>query len=147
MKKIVLRTYDKLWNIPYKIYSIDNLKLIVPLNPWDLLIFIVALIFMILISKVLFFIKLPFVFKYILIPWAVTKIIDNVKLDGKKPHKYFFDMVMFFVQSKKYERFKPLAKDNLKGFKEDFLIRKNKNELINVDRKHKEFMDNINVLK
>jgi hypothetical protein len=145
MKKLTLRTYNKLWKMPFKIYSIDNLKLIVPINPWNILVFGIALVFILLLSKILFFIKIPFIFKYAIFPWAVTKIADTVKLDGKKPYKYFFDMARFSLNPKCYERFKPLSIDNLKGFKEKFIVKKKTK--INYKNKHEYFMNNINTLK
>lgn len=89
---------------------------------------------------------MPFIFKYVMFPWAVTKIADSVKLDGKKPYKYFFDMARFLILPKQYERFKPLSKDNLKGFKEKFLIKKRK-RITDYKNKHEYFMNNANVLK
>ncbi|MEN8906293.1 MAG: TcpE family conjugal transfer membrane protein [Clostridiales bacterium] len=142
MKKIVLRTYDKLWKMPFKIYSIDNLRLIIPLCPWDVIVFSLSVFLMILISKILFFIKIPFVIKYIIVPWIVTKMAATVKLDGKKPYKYFFDMICFYFIPKEYEKFKAVKRDKLKGFKEEFIIRKNKR----FKNPHKDFMENTNCI-
>lgn len=144
MRKVILRTYHKLWKMPFKIYSIDNLKLIIPINPWNAAVFSLTVLFMILVSKILFFIKIPFVFKYLIIPWGITKIVDTVKLDGKKPYKYFWDMLRFYFLPKEYERFKAIEKDNLKGFKEKFLI---KNTQTNYKNTHKEVMENMQSVK
>jgi hypothetical protein len=145
LRKVVLKTYQKLWKMPFKIYSIDNLKLLIPVNPWDVAVFSLAALFMILISKILFFIKIPFVLNYIIIPWIITKIADNVKLDGKKPYKYFWDLLNFHLIPKEYERFKPLRKDSLKGFNEKFLIRKKENK--NYLNRHHKFIENTQCIK
>jgi len=148
MQKVVLRTYSKLWKIPFKIYSIDNLKLLIPINPWDVVVFSICLIFITLVGKVLFFIEIPFVFKYGIFPWAFTKLIGTVKLDGKKPYKYFYDMFIFRISTMKYERFKAFKLDKLVGFKENLIIgKKAKIEYDDSNNLHEKVMKNLNVLK
>jgi len=148
MKKVTLSTYNKLWKMPFKIYSIDNLKLMVPLNPWDVLVFFICIILMAILGKILFFIKIPFIFKYGIFPLAITKIVDNVKLDGKKTYKYFYDMARFLILPKKYEHFKAFKQDNLKCFDETFLIRRKSNiKYIDSKNPHEIFMKNLNVIK
>jgi len=128
MRKVILKTYSKLWNMPFKIYSIDNLKLIVPVKPWEALVFIVCLLFMVLISSIMSFINIPisipWIVKYVLLPYGLMKLVENLKLDGKKPYKFLFDLFIFLLKPKRYERFKPFKLDDLKGLKETFLIKK-----------------------
>lgn len=144
MRRVVLRTYNKLWKMPFKIYSIDNLKLIVPINPWDVLVFGICVILIALISQIIFFIHIPFVVKYFILPWFITKILDAVKLDGKKPYKYIFDRLRFAIRSKQFAKFKVLKNDKLIGFKEKIVLRKQKREvLINQDQLHKKTLEKL----
>jgi hypothetical protein len=114
-RREILRPYTKLWNTPFKIYSIDNIKLLIPVNPWDAIYFLVGILFMILFDKV-FPVDIPVVW-YVIIAFVIMKFITSIKLDGKKPHKYFWDLVIFqFFSYKQYERFSPIMKRRFKGF-------------------------------
>jgi hypothetical protein len=115
-RKEILRPYTKLWNTPFKIYSIDNMKLFHPINPWDALYIMIGIIIMVLFDK-LYPGEIPFIIKYIVLPYLFMKFLTNIKLDGKKPHKYFWDLFVFqFFSYKQYERFRPVKKQQLKGF-------------------------------
>lgn len=115
-RKEILRPYTKLWNTPFKIYSIDNMKLIIPINPWDAVYVMVGIVFMILIDKLVLG-EIPFIIKFILFPYLLMKFLTSIKLDGKKPHKYFWDLFVFqFFSYKRYERFRPVKSRALKGF-------------------------------
>jgi hypothetical protein len=115
-RREILRPYTKLWNTPFKIYSIDSMKLLIPINPWDALYFLIGILLMMLIDKLIPG-NIIFVVKFIFIPYLIMKFLTNIKLDGKKPHKYFWDLFIFqFFSYKQYERFSPVAERKLKGF-------------------------------
>lgn len=105
---VILRTYEKIWKTPFKIYSIENIKLLFPINPWELLYFGIGLLIVFVLGKILPFIQaIPFVFRFILLPYGVMKFFTKIKLDGKQPHKFFFDYLVYAVSPKKSERFQP----------------------------------------
>lgn len=108
---VILRTYALVWNTPFKIYSIENIKLLFPVNPWELLYFMVGVGVGFLLGKVLPFISSYFIFQYIIIPFLVMKFFTKIKLDGKMPHKFFFDYLVYAVMPKQMERFQAV-KDN-----------------------------------
>jgi len=102
----ILRTYGKVWNHEKKIYSIDRIKLIVPINPNDLLYFAVGLVFVVVITSIIpIFAGVPFVFKYILLPFAIMKFMTKKKLDGKMPHFFLVGCISYLLLPKKISRF------------------------------------------
>jgi len=105
----VIRSYAKIWTMPLKIYAIEKTKLIIPINIWDMLFFIFwELIFLIL--NYLIPNNIPNSLKFGLIPYLLMKFMSIVKLEGKQPHKYFYDLLVFLILPKKYEYFEPTKK-------------------------------------
>jgi hypothetical protein len=110
---VVLRTYEHVWNTPFKIYSIENIKLWFPINPWDLLYIGGGVLLSFVLERVLpLYGYLPFIIKYIVIPYLFKLFLSKVKLDGKKPHKFFFDYIVYMVSSKEFERFQGTNEKN-----------------------------------
>lgn len=108
---VILRTYEHVWNTPFKIYSIENIKLWVPINPWDLLYIGSGVLLSLALERILpLYGYLPFVIRYVVVPYLFKLFLSNVKLDGKKPHKFFFDYVMYMILSKEFERFQVIDK-------------------------------------
>lgn len=103
---VILRTYENVWKTPFKIYSIENFKLWVPINPWELLYFLFGLVVVFVLGRVLPFINaIPFIIRYIAIPFGIMKFFTKIKLDGKQPHKFIFDFLVFKAGNKRLERF------------------------------------------
>lgn len=103
---VILRTYEQVWKTPFKIYSIENFKLWVPINPWELLYFLLGVGIVFFLGLIIpFFSAIPFIIRYIALPFGIMKFFSKVKLDGKMPHKFFWDYVIFFFGNKKIERF------------------------------------------
>ena len=116
-----LRTYNNIWDVPFKVYSIDKMKLIVPINPWDAVYYLVGL----LISVAADYIypgKILFMYKFIVIPLLIRFVLARIKLDGKRPHKFFWGMLMYHMTNKKREFFRPANKQALKNFKGEEII-------------------------
>lgn len=106
---IILRTYNNVWKIDRKIYSIEGFKLLFPISPNEALYFIVSMSFSILLIKVIpFYGRLHGAIKFGLVPYAIMKFFTKQKLDGKLPHKFFFDYVVYKLSPKKYARFAPV---------------------------------------
>lgn len=127
----VIRSYAKIWTMPIKIYAIENTKLIVPINIWDILFFIAWVFIFIVLNFVLKPVQsVPFAVKYIILPYVFMKFLSMVKLEGKQPHKYFYDAILFSLKPKKYEYFRRvgnLKRINFGKIKIIFTERKNSN--------------------
>jgi|GEM_PF-1118621 hypothetical protein len=105
-RRIVLRTYNSVWKIPRKLYSIDNIKLLMPIDQDQAVYFIASGVITYFLLKILPFLGyLPFVFKYIAIPYGIMKFLTKQKLDGKMPHKFFLDYLLFKVSGSQCVRF------------------------------------------
>jgi hypothetical protein len=113
---VILRSYRSVWKIERKIYSIEGIKLLFPVSPNEVLYFAVSLGIAYLIAKVIPFMgRAHFVLKYVLIPFGIMKFLTKQKLDGKMPHKFFFDYVVFKLGPKKLHKFKTV--DSMKKLK------------------------------
>ena len=99
-------SYPKAWSIENKIYSIMNMKLIVPLYPRQILYFGAVLLCMVLLSKLPVFAKIPLVIRYFIVPFALGNFLLKKKLDGKNPVRFFMDWLRWVSQRSLYlERF------------------------------------------
>ena len=108
-RTIILRTYNTVWKIDRKIYSIEGLKLLFPISINEILYLGVSILISYLLIKFIpFYNKLHFVIKYVVVPFGLMKFLTKQKLDGKLPHKFFYDYIMYKIQPKKYDRFKPI---------------------------------------
>lgn len=108
-KKITIYSYNKVWKVKKKIYSIQNFVLPVPIDPFQILYFSCAFIFIVILGNILPFIKLiPTVIRCIAIPYGITTFLMKKKLDGKNPIKFFIGLMVYvFVERNSYyERFK-----------------------------------------
>lgn len=103
-----VRSYAGIWTMPLKIYAIEKTKLIIPVGIWDALFFVVwELIFLMIDFFVPMFKSVPISVKFVLLPYVLMKFMMFVKLEGKQPHKYFYDLLIFSIFPKKYEYFEP----------------------------------------
>lgn len=101
-----IRSYAKIWTMPLKIYAIEKTRLIIPVSLWDAVFFIIwELIFITLNFLVPPFHSVPNTIKFLLVPYLLMKFMSLVKLEGKQPHKYFFDLLVFMALPKRYEYF------------------------------------------
>ena len=107
-KTVILRSYPQIWNYRKMIYSIEDIKLLVPVAMEDAAFFGLGLVLVALISKMLpIFTLIPFVIRWGVLPFLVMKFLTKIKFDGKKPHKFAFGMVRYAIEPKSYSRFKP----------------------------------------
>lgn len=125
-KKEILRPYNKFWKTPFRSYSIDSIKLFVPVNPWELLYFLCGIIICIFLGKLveLTGYEIPAVIEYVVLPYLIMKFLANVKLDGKIPHKFFWDYFVYLVSPKEMERFSYIGRQKLSGFNQKIRFRR-----------------------
>ncbi|MGV8149586.1 MAG: TcpE family conjugal transfer membrane protein [Alkaliphilus sp.] len=107
-KPIILRTYGSVWKFERQIYSVEKIKLLVPVKPNEVLYFFVSIIIVMLLSKIPLVSNIPAVLRYLIIPFFSTKFFTKQKLDGKLPHKFFIDFLVYSFSAKKIEKFKAI---------------------------------------
>lgn len=113
---VILRTYRPVWRIDRKLYSIEGVKLLFPINPNEAMYMAVCIVISILFIKFIpMYNKLHFVIKFGLIPYGLMKFLTKQKLDGKLPHKFFYDLLVYLYNPKKYSRFE--AVNNIRNVK------------------------------
>ena len=89
----VLRTYKSIWKYERKIYSFENIRLLVPVRPSEVLFFGVGLLITYFLCKIVpLYTEIPFVFRYIIIPFGIMKFLTKKRLDGKMPHRFLSDI-------------------------------------------------------
>ena len=109
--RIILRTYGNVWKFQRKIYSIDKIRLIVPIDPQELGYFIVGVGMTTVFFKILPFLNsIPVMIRYGLIPFVIMKFLTKKKLDGKLPHKFLYGYLKYKIEPKEYARFMPVAR-------------------------------------
>ena len=100
-RKVLIYSYSKVWKVEKKIYSIQNLVLPVPVDPWQILYFLCTWF----VTNVVFgvipgFHQIPAVLRSIILPFFISKFIMTKKLDGKNPIRYAIGMIIFLAAEK-----------------------------------------------
>ncbi len=115
-KPIILRTYGSVWKFERTIYSVEGIKLLVPVKPNEVLYFFVSIIIVVLLSKIPFISNVPAVLRYLIVPFFLTKFFTKQKLDGKLPHKFFVDFLVYKFSAKKIEKFRAIQEQRKTKF-------------------------------
>lgn len=112
---VILRTYKSVWSFERKIHSIEGFKLWVPVSISNAGYFILGVLVTLILSKLLPFVnRVPFIVRYLIIPFGVMKYLTKQKVDGKYPHKFFYDLIVYLLSSKRYYRFRHIDTDKKK---------------------------------
>lgn len=99
--KIIIPTYDKVWHVEKKIYAIQNLKLPVPVNPYQAGYFFLTAFAFLFLGKVITILQMiPVVVRFIALPYLLSNYLMKKKLDGKNPIKFFLDYMRYLIQDK-----------------------------------------------
>lgn len=110
-EKVVLRTYNSTWKFERKIYAIDKIRLLVPINIDDAAYLILGLLITILLLKVFPFLnEIPFIIRYVLLPWGLMKFLTKKKFDGKLPHRFLLGYLEYLTLPKAFSRFQDSGK-------------------------------------
>lgn len=105
-EKVVLRTYNSTWKFERKIYAIDKIRLLVPINIDDAAYLILGLLITIFLLKVFPFLNgIPFIIRYVLLPWGLMKFLTKKKFDGKLPHRFLLGYLEYLTLPKVISRF------------------------------------------
>lgn len=106
MEHKILRTYNKAWRFERKIYGIDNIRLPFPINPDELVYFVIGILIVYGIFKALPFLDgIPVIIRYGIFPYILMKFLSKKKFDGKSPHKFLIAYIDYFFMPKKISRF------------------------------------------
>ena len=111
-KKITIYSYSKVWKVEKKIYTIQNLVLPVPIDPWQVLYFVLTCEVFNMIFGVLPGVhNVPVVIRSMILPFLVSRFLLTKKLDGKNPIRYSIGIIRFLAweQGKVMERFHLIA--------------------------------------
>ncbi|MDT8718215.1 conjugal transfer protein [Clostridium sp. 19966] len=121
---LILKTYNSVWKIDRKIYAIEGGKLPFPVKPNEAMYFVISVALSMLLNKIIpFYSDLNPMLRFALIPYGITKFLTNQKLDGKLPHKFFFDYLIFKISPKRYLRFKPIKSTSRSRFDSKIVYR------------------------
>lgn len=113
---LTIYSYSKVWKIEKKIYAIQNIVLPVPIAPYSILYFVLTLLIFTLLSNFLPFLKhVPFVFRFLVIPFGITTFLEKIKFDGKSPIKYLFDYIKYLL----FERYTYIERFNERSIVEE----------------------------
>lgn len=110
--RVSLYSYIKVWRVEKKIYSFQNFKLPIAINPYDFLSFLGTAVVILIIGRIFpGFTVIPTVIRFIFIPYGISKYLMKKKLDGKNPLKYLFGCVRYLFTEKGY---------NMQGFRKSY---------------------------
>lgn len=107
-EKIMLRSYNRAWKYDRKLYAIDKIRLIIPINVDDAVYLAAGVLITILLLKIFPFLnEIPFIIRYVLLPYGLMKFLTKKKFDGKLPHKFLIGYFTYLIQPKAFSRFQP----------------------------------------
>ena len=107
MEKILIRSYRQAWQIENKIYAYGNIKFPIPIQPKAILYWVMIFLVTWLLSLMVPILQeIPMILKYLILPVVLTQFFLKMKLDGKKPHRYFLAWLSHLIHQTHYiERF------------------------------------------
>lgn len=116
--RVRVYSYQKVWKIEKKIYSVQNITLPLPVNPYDFLEFLAVVLLMNLLNRFIPFLwQVPSVLKYLLLPFVIVRYLMKLKLDGKNPVRYMAGLVPWLLTRHGYTehfQYKPAGRRRVK---------------------------------
>ena len=114
--KIILKTYNEFWKLERILYKFEGVKLPFPIVPKDVFFFALGEAFILILLKIpglKNIAAVPLAGHPVLLfcayPYMIMNWLKRRNMDGKLPHKYFYDMFAFyFLTHKKYEYYRPV---------------------------------------
>lgn len=122
VKRVPIRSYNKVWKIEDRIYAIQNIVLPVPVSPRQVGYFLLIAGVIFVVSMLLpLFSVLPSVIRFIAIPVALTQFLLKKKLDGKMPQRYFTAWLRYqYTRNQYIERFQEHPSKGLEKMRVDW---------------------------
>lgn len=113
----IMRTYARAWQSEIVMYHLFGVPLWFPVSARQAVFFIIGLSFTFAVSNILpgikkiIFIGDP-ILLYIIYPYLIMKFFTQLTLDGKPPHIFFKDQLMYLIENKKYNMYSPVNLEN-----------------------------------
>lgn len=119
VSKVTLYSYSKVWKVEKKVYSLFNMILPAPINPYTIVVFIFVLLgFMGLERLFPALTKVPVILRYLALPYLSAQYLMKKKLDGKNPLKYLLGILIYVISERGFyfEKFTkyPAVEDTIK---------------------------------
>lgn len=110
-----LKSYEQIWKIETKIYSIGKIRLLIPISPIDAGYFTAILGIVSLLSWLLpFFGYIPVIPRFLILPYLGTLFLRRKKFDGKNPLRFVIGYLKHFPQKgQSFELFHTANKHNV----------------------------------
>lgn len=106
-KDKIIISYNKIYSLEPKLYSIGNFKLPQPIQMYTAVAFVISLLVIFIITKIIP-IPIPGAIKYLLLPYLLAKKVTISKKDGKNLYKYYVGYIPYILKKRmELERFKP----------------------------------------
>lgn len=100
-KQVTIYSYTKVFKWEKKIYSIGNINLPTPINPYDLLAVAGIAVFIFILSSIFPVLnRINSIVRYIFVPCIAASYLRKKKLDGKNPVKYLIGCGKYLVTTK-----------------------------------------------
>lgn len=98
VSKVTLYSYSKVWKVEKKVYSLFDMILPAPINPYTIVVFILVLLGFMGLERLLpFLTKIPVILRYLVLPYLSSQYLMKKKLDGKNPLKYLFGIIIYAI--------------------------------------------------
>lgn len=108
MEYTTIYSYPKAWKLENKIYAICNFKFPAPIQLWQLVYFGITVACVAGLDKVLPPVRaIPWVIRYLIVPFFTANFLSKKKFDGKSPQRYFLSWISYMLHRFEYiERFR-----------------------------------------
>lgn len=113
----VLRTYARAWQTEIIMYHLFGIPLWFPISLRQAGFFMAGLSLTFTVSRFIPGIKeIPLmgdpIILYIVTPFLIMKFFTQMTLDGKPPHVFFKDQLLYLIESKEFNMYKPIEQEN-----------------------------------
>lgn len=107
----ILRSYEKVWKMEKKLYSIERIQLPVPVKFITIGYVAACVLIMVILSRLPFLRWIHPIIRYVVMPYFMAKFLEKKKLDGKNPIRFFIDYIKFlFQRGTPIQFFRPVIK-------------------------------------
>ena len=91
-----LPSYERVWKVEKKIYSLGNIHLPAPIKPMDFLYYAAVLGIVLLLDSIIPVLQpVPWIIKYLVVPFLLVRFLQKKKFDGKPPQKFLIDYLRY----------------------------------------------------
>lgn len=95
--KVIIYSYRKVWKIDKKLYSISNIRLPVPIDPMDLAAYGLGILTVLVLGRLIPpFQQIPWIIRFLVFPYLLSKAFFKIKPDGKNLFKYLGGCLKYF---------------------------------------------------